>query len=468
MAKKMWGGRFKKELDPDILDFTKSISFDKRLAPYDIKGSIAHAKMLGKCNIIIKKESVLLIKGLTSIKNKLSRNKIKIDEKNEDIHTAITNLLRKEVGRVAEKLHTARSRNDQVVLDVRMYCKDELREIINKIKDLQICFLRGAKKFKKSTTMSSYTHLKNAQCILFSHQLLAYIEMLQRDKERLMDALKRVDMMTLGSVANRGSTLPIDRFYVAKLLAFSKVSNNSIDSVSDRDFIIEILSCLAILSMHLSRIAEDFIIWSSDEFGFVEGDDAHYTGSSMMPHKKNPDPLELIRGYSGIVYGNLVAVLVMMKGLPLTYNKDMQLDKSPLFESFDKIRQMLPILTKVLYGIKINKDRLRESSLNQFIFAADISEYLVTKGYSNFDAHTIAGKLIRSSLDNNKPIKDTAPGKNDGMSNAELRKFTPELNKKLISDLINPIKSVNRVKSYGGTSPKSVERQIANWERRLR
>jgi len=243
IIKKLWGGRFKKEIDPEILDFTKSISFDKELSLYDIEGSIAHAKMLGKCNIITKKESFLLIKGLLSIKKKLSR--IKIDEENnEDIHTAITNLLKKEIGKVADKLHTARSRNDQIVLDVRMYCKKETKEIMGEIKDLQICFLKGAKKFKKSTTMPSYTHFKNAQCILFSHQLLAYIEMLQRDKDRLIDALKRVDLMPLGSVAHRGSTLPIDRFYVAKLLRFSKVSSNSIDSVSDRDFVIEILSDL--------------------------------------------------------------------------------------------------------------------------------------------------------------------------------------------------------------------------------
>lgn len=460
MKKKLWGGRFKKPLDKEILHFTKSISFDKELALYDIDGSIAHAKMLGKCNIINKSESLKLVKGLLSLKKKLLGKRIKIDEDEEDIHTAITNLLNKEVGKVADKLHTARSRNDQVALDTRMYCKSELKGIINKIKDLQICFLAGAKKFRKSTTIPSYTHLKNAQCILLSHQLLAYIEMLERDSQRLADAFERVDIMPLGSVANRGSTLPIDRFYVAKLLGFSKVSNNSIDSVSDRDFVIEVLSDLAIVSMHLSRIAEDFIIWSSDEFDFVEGDDSHYTGSSMMPNKKNPDPLELIRGYSGKIYGDLISVLVMMKGLPSSYNRDMQLDKVPLFESVKKIQSMLSILTKVLYGIKINKDKLKEASLNEYIFAADISEYLVTKGYSNLDAHEIAGKLIRESMDKNKPIKE--------MTDNELKKIATELNEKRISNLLDPIKSINRVKSYGGTSPKSVTQQIANWERKLR
>jgi argininosuccinate lyase len=460
MAKKLWGGRFKKPIDEDILDFTKSISFDKKLAVYDIIGSIAHAKMLGKCNIITKKESVLLVNGLLTIKNKLSKNKIRIDEKEEDIHTAITNLLIKYIGKVANKLHAARSRNDQVALDTKMYCKEELKEVIIKIKDLQLCFLNGAKKFQKSTTMPSYTHLKNAQCILFSHQLLAYIEMLKRDKERLEDTFKRVDIMPLGSVANRGSTLPIDRFYVAKLLGFTKVSNNSIDSVSDRDFLVEILSDLAILSMHLSRIAEDFIIWSSDEFNFVEGDDSHYTGSSMMPNKKNPDPFELIRGYTGKIYGDLISVLVMMKGLPLVYNRDMQLDKPPLFESLEKIKQMLSVLTKVLYGVKIKEDKLKAASQNEFIFAADISEYLVTKKYSNRDAHEIVGKLIRDSIDKNKPIRE--------MSDKELEGFAPELNRKLIKNLLDPMKSVNRVKSYGGTNPRSVMHQIAYWERQLR
>lgn len=459
MAKKLWGGRFQKPLDKDTLDFTKSIAFDKRLALYDIEGSIAHAKMLGKCNIIPRKDSKILVKGLLSLRNKL--NKIKFDDKEEDVHSAITNLLYKEVGRVTDKLHTSRSRNDQIALDVRMYCKVEIKDIIEEIQSLQRCFLAGAKKFKKSVTMPSYTHLKNAQCILLSHQLLAYIEMLERDKQRLQDSFERVDVMPLGSVAHRGTTLSIDRFYVAKLLGFSKVSDNSIDSVSDRDFVIEILSNLAILSMHLSRISEDFIIWSSDEFGFVEGSDAHYTGSSMMPNKKNPDPLELIRGYAGEMYGNLLSVLVMMKGLPLIYNRDMQLDKPPLFNSIDKIKDMLNILTKVLYGIKVNKERMvGVSQGNEYIYAADISEYLVTKGYPSRGAHDIVGRIVLYSIEKAILIKE--------ISDKKLKEFAPELNRNVIKKLINPFESIKRVKSYGGTSPKSVELQIANWGRKLK
>lgn len=459
MAKKLWGGRFTKSTDKEVLDFTKSISFDKELAIYDIDGSLAHARMLGKCRIIKPSEAATLVRGLQQVKNKLAKRKLKFSEDEEDIHTAITNLLTKEIGGVADKLHTARSRNDQVALDVRMYCKDKTKEIIAKIKDLQICFLKGATKFKKTTTMPSYTHLKRAQCILLSHQLLAYVEMLQRDKERLADAYKRVDVMPLGSVANRGTTLAIDRLYVAKQLGFSRVSENSIDAVSDRDFLLEILSNLAILSMHLSRIAEDFILWSTDEFGFAEGDDAHYTGSSMMPNKKNPDPLELIRGYAGTIYGDLVSVLVLMKGLPLSYNRDMQLDKPPLFESAKIILQMLSILEKVLYGIKINEDKIKEASHSESIFAADISEYLTGLGYPSRQAHRIAGELILYSLKNKLPIKL--------MPDAELKKFAPELNTVNIDKLLDPLQSVKRVKSYGGTNPAGVAKQINNWKKRL-
>ncbi len=453
MAKKLWGGRFKKKLDSEILKFTSSISYDKRLAPYDIEGSIAHAKMLGKCGIISKKDASRLVQGL----KKLKKGALKIDEKYEDIHSAIADLLKKEVGRVAENLHAARSRNDQVVLDLRMYCKDEIKNIIKVINSLQLCILSGAKKFsKENTTVPSYTHLQQAQCILLSHQLLAYIGMLERDKQRLGDMFRRIDVMPLGSSAHRGTSLPIDRFYTAKLLKFSKVSENSIDAVSDRDFVAEFLSVIAILSMHLSRIAEDFILWSSKEFRYAEGDDAHYTGSSMMPNKKNPDPLEIIRGYSGEVYGQLVSVLVMMKGLPHTYNRDMQLDKPALFSAIDKIKDSLSILEKVLYGIKIDEGKLKEACENEDIFATDICEYLIKKGYSQKDAHNIAGKMILYSLDKGKKIKN--------LSDSELKGFSKDLNSKTIKRLLDPFTSVKSIQSYGGTSPSSVKRQIKKWE----
>ncbi len=463
MTKEVWGGRFKKDLDPEIKEFTSSISYDKRLAHYDIKGSIAHAKMLGKCGIISKQESAKLVKGLSKIDRKLKKGKLKIAEsKYEDIHLAITGLLKKELsGNTWKRLHAARSRNDQVVLDLRMYCKDEIINLAKTINSLQVCILSGAKKFsKKNTTMPSYTHLQQAQCILLSHQLLAYLEMLERDKERLQDAFKRVDVMPLGSGAHRGTALPIDRFYVARQLGFSKVSENSIDAVSQRDFVAEFLAVLAVLAMHLSRIAEDFILWSSTEFGYITGDDAHYTGSTMMPNKKNPDPLEIIRASSGEVYGNLVSILTLMKGLPQTYNRDMQLDKPALFNAIDKTKKSLKILTIVLYGIKINENVLEKACKNEYIFAADICEYLVKKGYSWFDAHRIVGELVRYSLDEKKEISE--------LSDSELEKSSKCLNEKIIKKLLNPVSSVNSVKSYGGTSPSSVKRQIKKWSKTLR
>ena len=459
MAKKLWGGRFKKELDPELLRFSSSISYDKRLAAYDIAGSIAHSKMLGKCGVISKKDSSKLAAGLA----KISKKVINADaSKYEDIHSAVTDLLKKEIGETAGKLHTARSRNDQIALDVRMYCKKELGDMIEATNSLQKCILAGAKKFSgKNTTMPSYTHMQQAQCILLSHQLLAYIEMLERDKQRMIDAYKRTDVMPLGSSANRGTRLPIDRFYVAKMLGFSKVSDNSIDSVSDRDFIIEILSALAILAMHMSRIAEDFIIWSSDEFKYVEGDDAHYTGSSMMPNKKNPDMLELIRGYSGQVYGGLLSILVTMKGLPLTYNRDMQLDKLPLFNAVDIVKCSLPVLEKVLYGMRVNDIILKVNSItNEYIFATDICEYLIEKGYNQARAHEIAGKIVLYSLENGVEIKN--------ISDAKLSQFSKQLNRKTVKKLLDPVESVKSVKSYGGTSPSSVKRQINKWEKILK
>ena len=463
MTKKLWGGRFKKELDEEILKFSSSLSYDEKLAEYDIKGSIAHAKMLGRCKIISKKDSDKIVKGLSKLASKLKSNKLKVGVQHEDIHSAITNLLKKQIGKVALKLHAARSRNDQVALDIRMYCKDEIKNIIDAIKSLQKCFLKGAVRFSnKKVVMPSYTHLQQAQCILLSHQLLAYIEMFQRDKGRLEDAFKRVDVMPLGSMAHRGTTLGIDRKYVAKLLGFSKVSENSIDAVSDRDFVAEILSILAIVSMHTSRICEDFIIWSSNEFGYVEGDDAHYTGSSIMPNKKNPDPFELVRGYSGEVYGNLVSVLVMMKGLPLTYNRDMQLDKPALFNAVEVVKNSLHILTKVLDALKINENVLSEAcKKNDFIFATDICEYLIGKGSSQDDAHKIAGKIVLHCLDSGIKISGIEDKKLDALTSGKLKK-------RELRELLVPSKSVSNVKSHGGTSPSSVKKQIKKWNKVLR
>jgi len=441
MTKKLWGkGRFKKELDPLADDFLKSISFDRILAKYDIAGSIAHAKMLGKCGIIKKSEANTLVRGLKAIK------KFEIEKSMaEDIHTAITNLLRKKVGKVADKLHTARSRNDQVTLDTKMYCKAELNQMINHIVQLQKSFLKFAKKNIK-VIIPAYTHMQPAQCVLLAHHILAYLEMLERDKARLEDAYERTDELPLGSCALSGTSLKIDRRYVAKLLGFSRVSNNSIDAVSDRDFIAEILSAIAILNMHLSRISEDFMLWSTKEYNFVDIDESFCTGSSIMPHKKNPDVLEYIRGYAGKSYGNLISLLVTMKALPLTYNRDMQHDKEPLFNSVKTTTQILELLSKLIENTKICHENVKEALKRDIgIYSVDIVEdFVKNEGLSYAKAHEKTGKLMRCIYTKGKSEK------------ADIEKnFTPE-------------KSVNRKKSIGGTATELVKAQIKRWEEKLR
>ncbi len=455
MAKKLWGGRFKKKTDPLVEEFTSSISYDRKLAPYDIRGSIAHAKMLGRCGIITKKESALLVKGLRSIEKKI--NKLKIDAKSEDIHTAITNLLRKEIGKTADKLHTARSRNDQVVLDVRMYCKDKIAGLINLIASLQKAIIKFADK-NSNIIVPAYTHLQIAQCVLLSHHFLAYVEMLQRDKERLSDTKTRTDCMPLGSCALSGTGLNIDREYVKKELGFSKLTENSIDAISDRDFIIELLSNLAIISVHLSRIAEDLILWSTREFSFIDIDFSFCTGSSIMPHKKNPDVLELIRASVGKVHGDLSSVLILMKGLPLSYNRDLQLDKPPLFNGIETIRSTLEIFIGLFKNITLNRKVIAEKLEEESLFSVDIVEYLIKKGLSYRQAHDITGRMVSDTLDKGKKISD--------LSLKDLKKYSDKFDSK-IKSILNAWASVSRKTSYGGTAPKMVRRQIDKWNKRL-
>ncbi len=348
---KLWGSRFRKKTSLLADSFTSSISFDLKLAKYDILGSIAHAKMLGEKRIIPFKDANLIVKGLRVILKDVKRKKFKFDPKAEDVHTDITNALRKKIGPAADRLHTARSRNDQIVLDVKMYCKDAIEELVRLIVSLEKSIIQFADKNYK-IIIPAYTHLQLAQCVLLSHHLLACIEMLNRDRERLLDTKKRTDSMPLGSCALSGTGLPIDREYVRKQLRFSKVTENSIDAVSDRDFIIELLSNLAILSVHLSRIAEDLILWSTREFNFIDIDFSFCTGSSIMPHKKNPDVLELIRASVGKIHGDLSSILILMKGLPLSYNRDLQLDKPPLFNGVETIRDILKIFVELFKNIK--------------------------------------------------------------------------------------------------------------------
>ncbi|MFC1675177.1 argininosuccinate lyase [Candidatus Omnitrophota bacterium] len=458
MSKKMWGTRFARGSSALTDKFTSSISFDKRLAKFDCIGSIAHANMLGRKSLIPPKEAARIVKGLKGILMDLKANRFKFDPNAEDIHSNIQTALAKKIGKVADKLHTARSRNDQVALDVRMYLKDEVDQLLEMLVLLQRAIVKFAQSNKK-VIIPGYTHLQVAQCILLAHHLLAYVENLERDKERLRDSKIRLDVMPLGSCAFSGTGLAIDREQVRRELKFKSLTRNSLDSVSDRDFIIETISDLAILSIHLSRIAEDLILWSTKEFNFIDIDFSFCTGSSIMPHKKNPDVLELIRGSVGKIHGDLSSVLMLMKGLPLSYNRDMQLDKPPLFDSIDTLKGMLEIFIALFGNIIIEKESVAAKLFDESLFSVDIVEYLIKKGESYRRAHDIVGRMVKECLDKDKKISS--------LSAAQLAKycgkFSPDLKK-----ILNAQASVNSKNSYGGTSPGQVNRQLKFWSKTLR
>ena len=452
--KKPWAGRFKEKTSRILESFTESVSFDQRLWKYDIEGSIAHAKMLGRQGIITKEDSENIIRGLDEIAKEIETGKFRFVEGLEDIHMNIEAALMKKIGSAGGKLHTARSRNDQIALDLRLYLRAETKEILSLIKKFQKTLLDTATRYLTSL-MPGYTHLQRAQPVLLSHHLLAYVEMLQRDKERLKDALRRINQLPLGSCAIAGTTLPIDRFYVAKLLGFGGISQNSIDAVSDRDFAIEFLSNTAILIMHLSRFAEELILWSTEEFKFIELPDAFTTGSSIMPQKKNPDVAELIRGKTARIYGSLLSLLTLMKGLPLSYNRDLQEDKPPVFDTVDTIKSCLTVLNEMLPGIKFNTKRMHETAGDAYSTATDMAEYLVKKGLPFRKAHEITGKIVLYCIREKKKFEE--------LTLKELNAFS-----KLISNdiylCLSPEESVRRKKSPGSTSLDEVTKQI----RRLR
>jgi len=455
---KLWGTRFSKKTNTLTNKFTSSISFDKKLVKYDCLGSIAHAKMLKKQKIIPASDANLIIKGLVAILKDIDSNKFKFDSQAEDIHSNIQDVLFKKIGKAASRLHTARSRNDQIALDVKMYLKDEIDNLLELIRELEKAILKFAKNNSK-IIIPGYTHLQVAQCLLLAHHLLSYIEGLERDKERLSDAKKRADSMPLGACALSGTGLPIDRNFVAKELGFSKATANSLDSVSDRDFIIEALSDLAILSVHLSRIAEDLILWSTKEFSFIDIDFSFCTGSSIMPHKKNPDILELIRGSVGKIQGDLSSVLILMKGLPTSYNRDLQLDKPPLFDAVDTVKDMLEIFIALFDNIVIEKEAIASRIMDESLFSVDIVEYLIKKGVSYRDAHDIVGRMVRDCLDKGKKISS--------LSSQELKRFSPKLEPD-VKRILNAWASVNLKNSLGGTSPDLVNIQIKHWQKKLR
>lgn len=447
---KLWAGRFSEKTANIVDSFTESISFDHRLWKYDIQGSIAHVKMLAKQKIVKKEIANKIINGLKEISDEIKSNRFKFKKELEDIHMNIESALIEKIGEIGGMLHTARSRNDQIALDIRLYLRDETKEIIKLIKRLQTIFINLAQKHLK-TIMPGYTHMQHAQPILLSHHLLSYVEMLQRDVERLIDSLKRTNRLPLGACALAGTSIPIDRYYVAKLLNFESILNNSIDAVSDRDFIIEFLSTCSIIIMHLSRLSEELILWCTDEFKFIELPDSFATGSSIMPQKKNPDVLELIRAKTGRIYANLFNLLTIMKGIPLSYNRDLQEDKIPLFDTIDTIKSCLNVLIKMLPNIKFNVDIMRQTANKGYTTATDIAEYLVRKGLPFRKAHHITGKLISYCINNNKNI--------ESLSLEEFKSFS-ELFSNDIYNYITPESSISNKISEGSTSEKEILKNI--------
>lgn len=446
----LWEGRFKKELDSKTNDFNSSIKFDSRLYKEDILGSIAHSTMLGNKNIINKEDSKKIVDELNNILNDLENGKLEIDKDAEDIHMFIESELTKRIGDAGKRLHTARSRNDQVALDIKMYLKKEIEEIIKLLKQL-IKILVDKAKQNLDTIMPGYTHLQRAQPITFAHHLMAYVEMFMRDIDRLKDTLKRCDIMPLGSSALAGTSYDIDRDMVKDLLGFREVTKNSLDGVSDRDHIIELSSDISIIMMHLSRISEEIIMWCSWEFKFIELDDAFSTGSSIMPQKKNPDIAELIRGKTGRVYGNLVQILVTMKGLPLAYNKDMQEDKEGIFDSIDTVKICISTIIPMIDTFKVIKENMRKAANKGFINATDCADYLTKKQIPFRKAYKIVGNLVAYCIEKNKTLEDLTL---DEYKN---------IDKTFEKDIYDAIKLENCIKNrniIGGPSNKTVEQRI--------
>ena len=451
---KLWGGRFSKETAEIVDQFNASIGFDACLWEYDIEGGIAHAQMLGKCGIISEDDARAIIDGLHGIANDIRAGKVKFDIAAEDIHMNIEKLLHERIGEVAGKLHTARSRNDQVALDLRMYVKAQIEAVDEAIGGLQLSLIRKAEEHIE-TLMPGYTHLQHAQPVTLAHHLLAYVWMLQRDRERFADCYRRTDVLPLGSGAIAGTSFPIDREYVAKLLGFSRISENSMDAVSDRDFVVEFLSAASILGMHMSRFAEEIVLWNSEEFGFVELDDSLATGSSMMPQKKNPDVAELIRAKAGRLYGNLLALLTVLKGLPLTYNKDLQEDKEPLFDTADTVLQCLKVMRLLIETSKFRADVMARALEGDLSHSTDIADYLVKRGVPFRTAHEIVGRLVKYCIEKGK-----SPGE---LTRDELLRFSDKLEEIDVPEQAK--QSVEARDVPGGTSSGRVREQIEAAER---
>ena len=447
---KLWSGRFGKDTDALVNDFNASIQFDQRLYKEDITGSLAHAKMLGDCGIISKEDVAAITEGLLGILADIEAGKVEFTADNEDIHMNVEALLTARIGDAGKRLHTARSRNDQVALDFRMYVREQIPVIVGQLLELETVLCRQAKQYQ-TAVMPGYTHLQRAQPISFAQHLMAYANMFARDITRLEDCKKRLNECPLGSGALAGTTYPIDRWETAQDLGFDAPMSNSLDGVSDRDYALELMSALSILMMHLSRFSEEVILWCSWEFKFIELDDAYATGSSIMPQKKNPDVAELVRGKTGRVYGDLMSLLTAMKGLPLAYNKDMQEDKEPVFDAIDTVEMCVPVFTAMLDTMTVRTDNMRKAAGKGFINATDCADYLTKKGMPFRDAYTVTGHLVAAC---------TAQGKTLEELTLEELKAVSDLFEEDVYDAINLENCMALRKSYGGPAVSETTRQI--------
>ena len=451
---KLWGGRFRKETDTLVNDFNSSIHIDERMVREDITGSMAHAAMLGDCGIISKEDVRQIIDGLKGILADVEAGKIELSAEAEDVHMNVESLLTERIGEAGKRLHTARSRNDQVAVDLRLHLRREIGEITGQILDLQQAILEQARAHT-NTVMPGYTHLQRAQPISFAQHLLAYGEQLRRDVTRLADCKKRMNVCPLGSGALAGTTYPIDRFETARLLGFDGPCSNSLDGVSDRDYALELLSGLSILMMHLSRFAEEVILWCSWEFKFVELDDAYSTGSSIMPQKKNPDVAELVRGKTGRVYGDLMGLLTTMKGLPLAYNKDMQEDKEPVFDAVDTVKMCLPVFAGMIATMRVLPENMRRAAGGGFINATDCADYLTRKGMAFRDAYTTVGNLVYYCTQQGKLLEE--------LTLEELKNISPLFGED-VYEALRLETCMGQRRSHGGPAPEETERQIRELE----
>lgn len=456
-VKKLWGGRFTKSAEEWVDEFGASISFDQELVMEDIEGSVAHVTMLAKCGIISEEEAEQIKRGLEQLKEKAEQDELSFSVKLEDIHLNIESILTDLVGPVGGKLHTARSRNDQVATDMHLYLRNQVKTIIGLIQEMQEALLEQAQA-NIETVMPGYTHLQRAQPISFAHHLMAYFWMLERDKERFTESLKRINLSPLGAGALAGTTFPIDRYLSAELLGFEGIYENSLDAVSDRDFILEFLSDSSMLMMHLSRLSEEFILWSSQEFRFIELDDSYATGSSIMPQKKNPDMAELIRGKTGRVYGNLMGLLTVLKGLPLAYNKDMQEDKEGMFDTVKTVTGSLKIFAGMIRTMTVNTTNMEKATKTDFSNATELADYLSSKGIPFREAHEIVGKLVLTCVNKGCFLAD--------LSLEEFVSAHP-LFEEDIYEVLDPVTAVKRRNSAGGTGFKQISLAIEKAKEKL-